>query len=317
MAPLARRRWLLHLGAVGATGLTGCAALLPPVVDTARPYAAATRRVELEAVAFYPQDDYQCGPAALATVLQHAGVPRTPQQLVDQVYVPQRKGSFQPEMLAATRRAGLLAYPLAPTPEALLAEVEAGRPVLVLQNLRWDWAPVWHYAVVVGYDMDDGTVVLRSGLERRLVMPVADFERTWLRASRWAFVALPAGQLPARPNEAGYVAAAAALERVVPAAGVRAYETALEAWPRNLFARMALGNAAYRQHQLPQAEAAYRQAASDHPDAADAWNNLAQVLHERQQPAQALEAAQRAVALGGPRLATYEATRAAILATKP
>ena len=102
--------------------------------------------------------------------------------------------------------------------------------------------------------------------------------------------------------------AAAALERVSPAQARRAYQTALGAWPRNLFARMALGNAAYRLGQRDQAEAAYRQATVDHPEAADAWNNLAQVLYETKRLAQAREAAQRAVAIGGPRRATYEAT---------
>jgi tetratricopeptide (TPR) repeat protein len=79
---------------------------------------------------------------------------------------------------------------------------------------------------------------------------------------------------------------------------------------------MALGNAAYRQRQLPKAEAAYRQATLDHPDAADAWNNLAQVLHETGRSSQAVAAAQRAVALGGPRSATYQSTLASIVGTK-
>jgi hypothetical protein len=35
-----------------------------------------------------------------------------------------------------------------------LREVAAGNPVLVLQNLSFAWAPVWHYAVVMGYDAD-------------------------------------------------------------------------------------------------------------------------------------------------------------------
>jgi len=308
--PLDRRSWLT-LGVVAAASLTGCA-ILPPAGYERPPLPEVADARELTRVPFHPQEDYQCGPAALATVLQYAGADRTPEQLVDQVYIPQRKGSLQPEMLAATRRAALLPYRLTPSPKALLAEVAAGRPVLVLQNLRWGWLPQWHYAVVVGYDLAAGTVLLRSGTERRLEMTVAAFDRSWQGAERWAFVALPPEVLPAQPREAEYVAAAAALERVVPASGQRAYETALTAWPQNLFARMALGNAAYRQGRLPAAEAAYRQATVDHPDAGDAWNNLAQVLHDLRQPQPALDAAQRAVALGGPRLAAYEATLADI-----
>ncbi|MET0987939.1 MAG: hypothetical protein ABW034_21275, partial [Steroidobacteraceae bacterium] len=61
-------------------------------------------RVELEQVPFFPQAEYQCGPAALATVLEAAGVATTPDALVPIVYLPARKGTLQTELVAATRR---------------------------------------------------------------------------------------------------------------------------------------------------------------------------------------------------------------------
>lgn len=70
--------------------------------------------IELVQTPFYPQSRYQCGPAALATVLNHAGVDVGPVDLVGQVYAPSRRGTFQVEMLAATRRHGRLAYVIPP-----------------------------------------------------------------------------------------------------------------------------------------------------------------------------------------------------------
>lgn len=261
---------------------------------------------------FHPQEAYQCGPAALATVLGSAGIRRNLEALRDEVYIPARQGSLQPEILAAARRAGAVAYRLAPAPSALLKEVAAGHPVMVLQNLRFDWLPQWHYAVVVGYDLPAGQVVLRSGGEKRLVMDLAAFDRSWAKAERWAFVALPPELLPATANEADYVAAAVAVERVAPAAAEQAYRTALKAWPGNLIAHIGTGNAAYRRGDLAAAEAAFRQAATEHPESGDAWNNLAQVLHERGSKSAAREAAERAVAIGGPRLPTYRQTLATV-----
>ena len=113
--------WGLRALLVTAVSLSGCASLPDPGYESALP-AALPQRVELVAVPFHPQQDYQCGPAALATVLGHAGVARTPEQLVAEVYLPQRQGSLQLEMLGATRRAGLLPYRLEGTPQALLAE---------------------------------------------------------------------------------------------------------------------------------------------------------------------------------------------------
>ena len=291
--------------------LTGCATLSVPDYASSAP-EGLPRQVELTDVPFHPQDAYQCGPATLATVLEHAGVARTPAQLVDEVYLPARQGSLQFEMLGAVRRAGLLPYRVAPQADALLQEVAAGNPVVVLQNLRFDWFPQWHYAVVVGYNLSAGELVLRSGGEKRLTMPIADFDRSWAKSGRWAFVALPSQRLPATAREAEYVAAVADLERVAPAAARQAYRRALAVWPTNLFARLALGNAAYRQHLLDEALTEYRQATLDHPEAADAWNNLAQILHESGRGREAREAAARAVAIGGARLETYRATQTAV-----
>src|SRR5690606_38933349 len=103
--------------------------------------------------------------------------------------------SLQAELLAATRRHGFVPYRLEPDPLALFAEVESGKPVLVMQNLGLPRFPVWHYAVVVGFDPEQERVLLRSGTERRRAEPLGRFLRSWQRAEQWAFVAAA----PARP----------------------------------------------------------------------------------------------------------------------
>lgn len=268
--------------------------------------------VELADVPFYPQEQYQCGPATLAMVLTYAGVVRTPEDMTGQVYLPGREGSLQPEMQAATRRAGLLPYTLNTKPDALLQELAAGHPVVVLLNLRFDSLPEWHYAVLVGYDLARKEVVMHSGNNRHLIMTLHDFDHSWAKAGRWAFVAMPPDQIPASAKEPDYVEAAIAFERVSPMLAQLPYTTALARWPGNLIARIGLGNTAYSKHDLIAAESEYRRATIDHPDSGDAWNNLAQVLHELGNDPAALEAADRAVSIGGTRLAIYQSTWGAI-----
>jgi predicted Zn-dependent protease len=139
-------------------------------------------------------------------------------------------------------------------------------------------------------------------------MNLQDFMRSWERAGRWAFVVLPPAQLPATATEDDYVAAAASLERVAPEPAGVAYTAALARWPHNAVALIGLGNIAYGGHRLADAERAYRQATLEHPESGDAWNNLAQVLHESGQDPEALTAARRAVAIGGERVSTYRET---------
>ena len=294
--------------------LAGCISL--PQSDALRHERGAglPPRVELDTVPFFAQEEYQCGPAALAMVLNAAGVTVAPDALAEQVYLPQRKGSLQLEMLASARRHGLLAYELAPELRDVLAEVAAGNAVIVLQNQGlWSFYPYWHYAVVIGYDLEQNQILLHSGTRARRAMALALFEFLWIDGQRWAMVAIAPGRLPVSAREAETAAAAAALEKTGRTAEARlAYAALLQRWPSNLVGLMGLGNTAYALGNRTEAEAAFRQAAVAHPLSAATFNNLAQTLADQGKLAAALEAAEKAVSLGGASLPAAQATLDAI-----
>lgn len=225
---------------------------------------------------FFPQTPYHCGPAALATVLADAGLAVTPEGLADRVFLPGREGSLQVEMLSATRRAGALPVRLPGELGALLTEVHAGLPVVVLLNLGLSFVPRWHYAVLVGYDLPQRELVLRSGTTRREAITLATFEHTWARAGLWAFAAVLPGRLPVTARESDAADAAAGFERAQPAPALRerAHASVLERWPDNLVALTGLGTARAAQGDWPGAATAFERAARRH-DSAAAWHNLA------------------------------------------
>lgn len=291
--------------------LSGCATPQVAKLDAAWPKDFPAR-VELAHVPFFPQEEFECGPAALAMVAHAAGVKASPEALVEQVYLPGRQGSLQPEMMAATRRQGLLAYPLQPKLEDLLREVAAGNPVLVFQNLAFSIYPLWHYAVVIGFDQERRVLLLHSGVTARMEISLFAFERTWARGQYWAMLALKPGQLPATAEPQTYTAAAATLERTDARGAQQAFAAALQRWPDERAALLGAGNAAYALGQHEAAAKAYRQTVLKHPDFADGWNNLAQVLMELGHRAEARQAIARAVALGGSRLPDYLTLQAQI-----
>lgn len=277
------------------------------------PPASLPRHVELTEVPYFAQDAFQCGPASLAMSLNSAGIAATPETLKPELYLPDRHGSLQVEMLAATRRHGAIAYQLAPELNDMLREIAAGTPVVVLQNLAFSWYPVWHYAVAIGYDLDLAEIILRSGPEQRQVLPMRTFEYTWARSGYWAMVALPPGRIPETAEATSFIAAVSALERISgPERTQGTYVAALNRWPGNLSAQIGVGNTAYQLHDLARAETAFRQAAHDHPDSVAALNNLAQTLADQERYAEALATARQAVSLGGPLAQTAQETLADI-----
>lgn len=237
--------------------------------------------VELAQIPFFPQDEYQCGPAALATVLVHSGVEVTPQQLVSRVYVPDRRGSLQAEMLAATRSHGRVPYVLPGNLAPILAELRAGHPVLLLQNLGLDRWPTWHYAVLVGFDPVEERFLLRSGTTRRQERRAVPFLASWDRGGRWTMVAVKPGEPPAGADLLGWLQAVAPFESTGKLdLAAEGYLAAVARWPEEAMAWTALGNARYLQRDLAAAEAAYLQALELAPGFRTACINLAQTRSE-------------------------------------
>ncbi|MGB1560753.1 MAG: PA2778 family cysteine peptidase [Sinimarinibacterium flocculans] len=238
-----------------------------------------TQAVELAAVPFHPQDEYQCGPAALATLLGADGLAVSPDELVPEIYVPARQGSLQAEIVAAVRRRGRVPYVLAPHIEAALTELHDGRPVLLLQNLGTRALPVWHYAVIVGFDPQTQTFVLRSGRERRQALSARRLLESWDRAGRWMLVTASPGEPPASAQAGPWLRAASAFESLgafEPAAA--AYRAATRRWPDAAMAWTALGNVLAQQADWPQAYDAYEQALANGDDGPLLRNNRAWVL---------------------------------------
>jgi tetratricopeptide (TPR) repeat protein len=302
-----RQRLLTAMLALCAMLLSGCATQTQSLLS--KPSPTLPRRAELDATPFFAQERYQCGPAALAMVLRSAGIAATPDALVPQVYVPQREGSLPPEMLAAGRRNGAFSMTIPPTLDALLTEIAAGNPVVVLQNLSLPWFPMWHYAVAIGYDLDQAEILLRSGTTKRMTLPLSTFEHTWGRSNYWGMVTLPAGRLPATAREQDAVDALVAYESSVdPARARSSYQAALARWPHDLTLQLGAGNAAYAAGDRSAAATAYRRATEDHPNSAAAFNNLATVLGELGQFDAARHAAKSAIALGGTWRTAAEAT---------
>jgi tetratricopeptide (TPR) repeat protein len=261
--------------------LSGCIARGPEM---------SARATELTHTPFFPQKKFQCGPAAMATVLVAAGAQTTPDALSSSLYLPARRGSLQVEMLATPRAFARLALTLPRNPDAIVNELEAGRPVLVLHNYGLPFWPRWHYAVVVGYDPRADVFLLRSGEKQRQRMRTRRFMVAWHYGGRWALVVLRPGETPALDDAKSFLEAAATFERgAAPADAFATFDAAARRWPGEPVALVGRGTAEYRLGQLESAARDYAAALRLDATQIGARNNLAQTLLDLRCPRRARE----------------------------
>lgn len=143
-------------------------------------------------VPFYPQQEYFCGPTTLSEVAGFYGLQKSPVDIAPNTFTPGLEGTLQIEMVAATRQLGLLAYEHKhANMSQLLSLVADNIPVIVLQNNSIAWLPQWHYAVVIGYDIDTEEIILHTGVTEAHRLNFATFERTWQRGNYWLLAMLP------------------------------------------------------------------------------------------------------------------------------
>lgn len=265
--------------------------------ELTRDPAALPKAAAVKDPVFFAQRTKECGPASLAMVLVQSGVKTDPDRLVAEVYNPGREGSLAPAMLAAARRAGRIAYPINDL-KTLFAEIDRGRPVVVLENLGLQWYPVWHYAVVVGYDLGRDVVILHSGRTPYAEMRLETFERTWARVDYWGLTMLKPGQFPDGADPFAYTEAVAGVERAGRTRiAEQGYAAAAARWPDNYVARMGLGNTLYALGHAEEAVERFEQATRADSSYVEAWNNMGNVLAELGRAEEAVSAYRRALSL--------------------
>lgn len=232
--------------------------------------------INLKDVPYFAQEDNQCGPAALTTLLVHRGVEVSVEQLNQQLYIPAKGGSLAIELKAQARQYEMLAYVLKPDIFDLLSELHAGNPVIVMQNLGFEWLPKWHFAVAVGYDLEHKKIRLRSARSRLYEADLGLFIKTWQGANQWAMVIMPADKMPATATPKPYLKAASELEQVGHTfAAQQAYNSALLKWDNNNTALIGLGNTHFVQGNFQLASQYFSRFITQKSDSAIGWNNLA------------------------------------------
>ncbi len=259
--------------------LHGCATRSPETNALLKNHDHLSTAAKVEDVPFVDQDDYACAPASLSMLLQFRGSQISRDDLRSHLVTEKAKGTYQTDLLNEVRLQGKLGIVISGM-ENLLKEIEQGNPVIILQNvgLTKTIAPVWHYAVVTGYNLKTPWIRLHSGHEKNKRMNMKLFEETWDMADAWGLLVLNPEQISSTADELAVARGAAGLEQVgkLPEA-ILAYKGILTRWPTSLSGLLGLGNCAFTQKNYRQSLLYLKAAVSAHPDSSMAWHNLATI----------------------------------------
>lgn len=251
---------------------------------------------QVERVPFFAQEDLQCGPAALASLLAVAGLPQPVPTLADWMFTPALGGSLQQDLLGAARRAGALPVRIGRDLGALQQQLAQGRPVLVLQNLALRSWPHWHYAVVTAIDAAAGSLTLSGPKGTVETVSARQFARRWDLADHWAIVVLRPGMSPKGLRVGDYLEAVATLEAIGHnEAAASAYQAGIAEWPDVVDLHLGAGNVALTLGHLDVAAAQFAQVLAQQSDQVAALNNLAEVRRRQGDLVEAERLAQRAL----------------------
>jgi hypothetical protein len=141
-------------------------------------------------------------------MLSQQGIVITPGLLDKPLHLPGGEAQLQQNMQNLAREYGMVVYPLDSNLPALLTQVAAGYPVMVRFT---EGSALWaepRYAILSGYNRQKQTVLLRAGMEQRLMMGFGSFESAFKDAGGWAVLIQNPTQLPAQVDQQRWLKAA-------------------------------------------------------------------------------------------------------------
>lgn len=143
----------------------------------------------IDGVPFFPQEEYQCGPASLAGILNYYGWKISPADIAAEIFSRKAGGTLDMDMVFYARKKGLRAEKYRGTFEDLQAQIDSRRPLIVLIDQGFWVYQIHHFMVVVGYD--EGSIIVNSGKEERKFISRGSFSKTWEKTKFWTLRITP------------------------------------------------------------------------------------------------------------------------------
>lgn len=134
-------------------------------------------------VKFFPSEGYQCGPASLAMVLNFLGVNITPEEISNEIYSKDAKGTWEIDMLLFVKKLGFEALHYRGNMEDIKTKIKSGKPLIVMVDEGFWFYRKYHYMVVVGFN--DSEIIVNSERNERKALTIEKFLDKWRKTDFW------------------------------------------------------------------------------------------------------------------------------------
>jgi ABC-type bacteriocin/lantibiotic exporter with double-glycine peptidase domain len=142
----------------------------------------------IQNVPFFPQEDYYCGPSALASLLTYYGHPTTQTDIAQEIFLPRQFGTLSMDLLLYSQAKGLDTKVIEGNLNLLKSEVDQKHPVVVFLNLGLKVFPKGHFITVVGYDDLNQVIIAHSGRQPEQQIPYRRFLQAWEKTDFWTLL---------------------------------------------------------------------------------------------------------------------------------
>ncbi len=140
----------------------------------------------IEKVPFYPQNEYQCGPATLASVMNYHGIDITPEQIVKDIFSKTARGTLTFDMVNFVKNRGLKVDYYSSSLDDLKANINTGNPLIVLVDYGFLSYQQNHFMVVIGYN-DYGVIVNSDSFQGQFITN-ENFVKVWKKTNFWTLL---------------------------------------------------------------------------------------------------------------------------------
>ncbi len=149
----------------------------------------------LSGVPFFKQDAYQCGPAALAAVLDYwygkSGKGRyvTPEDIVSAIYSPSARGVLGIDLELYAQRQGFITRQYRGSIGDLREQIDQGVPAIILVDYGISLYQINHFLVITGHGK--GGVLANTGRRQNEFISEEDLDKVWKKTGYWMLVLKP------------------------------------------------------------------------------------------------------------------------------